>query len=119
MSTNYYCIRDGEKLHIGASRVGWCFQLHVMPEAGIHDLDDWLRLFANQGSLIEDEYGKRLTVDAITAIITARSWNGSRRSGADNNVQRGPRGLLRSPVDGQWCVKDGAGTWDCIVGKFS
>jgi hypothetical protein len=119
MSTNYYLLRGDHNLHIGSSRGGWCFQLHVIPEYRIDDLGDWLRLFAKQGSVIEDEYGERLTVEAMTDIITARSWNSSRRSGADKNVQRGPRGLLRSPVDGRWCVKHGDGTWDCIAGQFS
>jgi len=54
MGTNYYlypaspckaCGRSYEAKHIGKSSAGWCFLLHVIPEEGINDLEDWKKLW--------------------------------------------------------------------------
>lgn len=65
MGTNYYlepkppcqcCGRPFEQLHIGKSSAGWCFALHVIPERGIKDLDDWVRIWSQPEARIVDEY---------------------------------------------------------------
>lgn len=142
MGTNYYlhakpdcecCGRPFEPLHIGKSSGGWCFSLHVMPDDGINDLDDWLSLLAKPGAFVRNEYGEKVSREELLEIITQRSWaNGTfddRRwfgyfSEADfhhrNYSERGPNGLLRHSMrEGGHCVAHGAGTWDCIVGEFS
>lgn len=144
MGTNYYLIEPGSepcphcgtenaprKRHIGKSSAGWCFSLHVYPEDGINDLDEWLPLFAGE---IRDEYGTLIDAFEMRKKITQRSWQqwGERQWGkhtsfgylseADwhekNNSQRGPNGLARHRLSDH-CIKHGAGTWDCIVGEFS
>jgi hypothetical protein len=129
MGTNYYwyekpacacCGREYEPLHIGKSSAGWCFGLHVIPEEGIHDLDDWLERFACEESLIRDEYGD--IVDSLDMIgyITRRSsvhvW--TVRELLENHAVSGPNNLARHQL-GYNCVKHGEGTWDCIEGEFS
>lgn len=138
MGTNYYlygkppcesCGRPHERKHIGKSSGGWCFSLHVMPEDGINDIDDWERLWSAPGSYIADEYGERVSVEEMRVVIMARaheerwcktpwgysSWDHFHQS---NHSEPGPAGLLRHRI-GPHCVKHGAGTWDCIPGEFS
>ena len=117
MGTNYYsvargheerpdlwdCRDDPEVLHIGKSSVGWCFALHVIPEMGINDLDDWVPIFIDPERVIIDEYREPVELLKMMATITARRW---------------PSGLRRHDV-GSHCSKQGAGTWDCILGRFS
>lgn len=134
MGTNYYlrlpgtnackhCGRsdNAEDLHIGKSSHGWCFSLHVIPERGINDLDDWLPLFERY--LIRDEYGEAITPREMLNIITKR---GNPRGAAvhspewyaSNGAEPGPNGLARHRI-GSHCVKHGVGTWDCIPCDFS
>lgn len=130
MGTNYYlhtkapcpkCGRPYERKHIGKSSGGWCFTLHVIPEEGINDLDDWVKLWNKRGSYILDEYGDRVSKDMMLEIITDRAWKGH---GGDttwfarNEAEPGPNGLVRHTI-GYGCVKHGAGTWDCVTGDFS
>lgn len=117
MGTNYYSITRGfeqrsdlwdyrytsDVLHIGKSSGGWCFALHVYPELGINDLDDWVSIFVDPERVMIDENLEPVDLAKITSTITARAWKG---------------GLKRHQV-GRHCVKQGAGTWDCIVGQFS
>jgi hypothetical protein len=140
MGTNYYwaeqeapcacCGRSFQPIHIGKSSGGWCFLLHVIPEDGIHDLADWEACWAKPGSIIEDEYGTRLSPETMRAIITVRSWPrdaekiplGYESWGQfydKNSADLGPNGLLRHRVDGRFCVGNGAGTWDLIAREFS
>ena len=64
MGTNYYlrlkvcphCAKPEKTIHIGKSSVGWCFGLHVIPEDGIHDLDDFRKLWSDDTAQIFDEY---------------------------------------------------------------
>lgn len=138
MGTNYYllidqcphCGRcdDENRLHIGKSSGGWCFSLHVMPERDINDLDDWLPLL-NTGQIV-NEYGDAVTIPEMLDVIRNRHWAGweqrnwslSYRDEAHfherNLSERGPNGLLRHQI-GRYCVKHGAGTWDCLPGEFS
>ncbi len=137
MGTNYYLHKgDGCKhcgagetvLHIGESSCGWCFSLHVIPEEGLNELEDWAPLF--QKFRIEDEYGTPVSTKDMMEVITNRegvsfdepeSWFGY-ASEADlhlkNNSERGPNGLLRHKI-GLFCKSHGTGTWDCILGEFS
>lgn len=143
MGTNFYlhqkppcecCGRPfDDALHIGESSSGWCFTLHVIPEDGINDLDDWRRLWSAPGAVILDEYGESLSPEEMEARIKdrggPRNWNarwweycGSYSSEVDfhrrNMSERGPNGLLRHAI-GDHCIKHGEGTWDCIIGEFS
>lgn len=143
MGTNYYleaeqrppcecCGRGYEtpRQHIGKSSGGWCFSLHVDPEAGIHDLDDWRARWRLPGAVIRDEYGDVHTPEAMEAIITGRGrpgrdWGAGPHGYPDwatfhsrNHSEPGPRGLLRHRADGRFCLGHGAGTWDLIAGEF-
>jgi len=131
MGTNYYlhteeknkCEHCGRAdhatvQHIGKSSGGWCFSLHVVPEEGINDLDDWRALW-KEGRIL-DEYGNSISIADMEKIITERSW-GARSNDFDyarNHAEPGPHGLVRHSV-GQYCIKQGAGTWDCMIGDFS
>lgn len=147
MGTNYYLSLKNtlpgsdhvDELHIGKSSTGWCFALHIIPERTIHDLQDWVDIIeACAGDAeIRDEYGDVLTLDELLKVITQRSrelsveesFNVGRRVGLykndtfeqflqKNHAQPGPNNLLRHKI-GQWCVKHGHGTWDCLPGEFS
>ena len=113
MGTNFYlhekpdcecCGRPFEPLHIGKSSGGWYFSLHVMPEDGINNLDDWREMWNKKGALIRDEYGEKIYVEEMEKRITERSWKG---------------GLTRHPIDGRHCIGHGEGTYDFIIGEFS
>lgn len=138
MGTNYYikldicpaCNMPKEELHIGKSSAGWCFALHIIPEREINDLDDWFPIFKK--GIIQNEYGKNISIDDMISIITEREWpdkdwnNREWRSYESeenfhemNHSQRGPNGLLRARLESEWCIKHGKGTWDCIIGEFS
>jgi hypothetical protein len=136
MGTNYYftpplagpcehCGRSdsAEELHIGKSSGGWCFALHIIPEKGINDLEDWVKLFPT--GRIRDEYGQAVTAENMVREIAERSWSpkrthvGDMRFHAANQSEDGPNGLLRHRLDGRYCTKHGAGTWDCMPGEFS
>lgn len=129
MGTNYYhhekapcecCGRGYERTHIGKSSGGWCFSLHVIPEDGIFDLNDWKKRLGK--GHIEDEYGCVLTVDDLMSVICERSWTEREHNAhflASNNAEPGPNGLLRHQIDGRHCIGHGEGTWDLLVGEFS
>ena len=134
MGTNYYykadrsllldhCEPDEDGLiHVGKSSGGWCFALHVYPEANIRNLDDWRPLLASGN--VTDEYGNYTCPDTILRIITERSW-GPRPGHITpqfliaNHALPGPNGLLRQQVDGVHCIGHGDGTWDLVAGDFS
>lgn len=148
MGTNYYfartceCCGHVERYHIGKSSAGWCFGLHVGTEAEplevelrqkyapitveIRDWPDWqcaIVTGAELGWRVVDEYGRGTTLMELADIVENRSWPQS--PGAHslfdferNKAELGPNGLVRSKVDGRYCVGHGAGTWDLIVGEF-
>jgi hypothetical protein len=135
MGTNYYlhtgvcphCGRSQESLHIGKSSAGWCFALHVIPEAGIKTLDDWQKKWAQSGSIIKNEYSEEISAEEMLAIITERSWaRGDLPMGYEswdqfrvkNSSADGPNGLVRCVLGGR-CIGHGGGTWDLIIGEFS
>jgi len=131
MGTNYYlceklpckeCGRPYEPKHIGKSSGGWCFALHVIPEEGINDLEDWEKLWDQYGMVIVNQYGKRLVPSEMLSIITERCGLGHNESDQwyrENEAIRGPNGLVRSRIDGTHCIGHGKGTWDLIIGEFS
>lgn len=137
MGTNFYvtsdkpcpcCGRGGELKHIGKSAAGWCFALHVYPDEGINNLEDWQKFW--EGKEITNEYGTVLTsldmLDEITNRGRERKWE-AKPYGYDswsvfhrmNQSEQGPNGLLRSQIDGRHCIGHGEGTYDFIVGEFS
>lgn len=133
MGTNYYlhrnicphCGRADEELHIGKSSAGWCFSLHVTDE--ITSLDDWKKLFAEEGAVIKDEYGDIETVETMLRTITQRRGReGPSAFGQNsdewfrqNHATPGPFGLARQRIDHQHCVGHGVETYDLITGDFS
>lgn len=131
MGTNFYLHKDApcptcghckdEPLHIGKSSFGWCFSLHVMPELGINDLEDWIALWSAPGAHIKDEYGDSITAAQMLSRITERAGRHVENDLFDydrNRAEPGPKGLVRHQI-GPHCVKHGEGTWDCIKGEFS
>ncbi len=114
MGTNYYwfkedkckcCKREYPAIHIGKSSAGWVFALHVYPEEGLHNLEDWKLRWATKDSYIEDEYGRVIDIEMMLEIITNRIWKGDL--------------LRRNPMDNDFCVGRGKGTWDYCIGEFS
>ena len=138
MGTNYYfrtdacpcCGRSDNERHIGKSSGGWCFSLHVYPEDEINDLEDWIRMLEKDDGEIYDEYGGKVGVVEMLSIIRKRcsaegfnsvpiGYSSWRSFHEENFSEPGPQGLLRHKVDGRHCIRQGKGTWDCIVGEFS
>lgn len=139
MGTNYYltgrnncehCGRSDEPIHIGKCSAGWVFLLHVIPNDGINDLEDWIPKWLD--GVIKDEYGYVIRPEVMLNIITIRgseSW----RWGDDHLAQqaewtfhqlnysmRGPNNLLRCKIlPVTRCIGHGGGTWDLIKGEFS
>lgn len=112
MGTNYYleqekpcpcCKRGYEQKHIGKSSGGWAFALHIIPEEGINDLEDWRKAW--EGKTIVNEYGAVITEKEMMQTITKRTYMG--------------RQINRSVIDNNHCVGHGDGTWDLILGCFS
>ena len=131
MGTNFYlheqspcptCGREYDRLHIGKSSAGWCFALHVDPDAGIHDLPDWEARWAKPGAVILDEYDRLLSPSDMRLIVMARARMGS-ETPEDwywyfvNDATPGPEGLARRKL-GRHCIGHGDGTWDLITGEF-
>ena len=133
MGTNYYlyetppckeCGRPYEPKHIGKSSAGWYFSLHVIPEEGINELEDWKKLWNHKGAIIKDEYGTTFDKTIIEKEITERGiFEGpskeSKRWLAENSAENCPNGLSRARIDGRHCIGHGKGTWDLIIGEFS
>jgi len=131
MGTNYYlkskapcpaCGHEIKPMHIGKSSAGWVFSLHAIPEKGINGLADWQREWAAEGMVIEDEYGRRVSPDAMLATITQRQWNGNAaRHGwpLAFGIIEGPHGLLREAENESVKHGPGGATYDIITGEFS
>lgn len=113
---------SGDILHIGKSSGGWCFSLHVIPDRNIHDLPDWVPYLLDQERVIINEYRDILTYEELLDIIMNRSrpdthkWN--QEMYERNYAEPGPNNLVRHSL-GRGCVRQGAGTWDCVEGNFS
>ena len=133
-------------VHLGLSAYGWTFALHVMPECDIHDLSDmikWIegRLSSKRSSIV-DEYGSTCSLLQFLQIVTKRANTARIKNGWDydwwslpetiathiytseeqfhqmNHSERGPSGLLRRQIDGEYCIGHGSGTWDLCIGDF-
>jgi hypothetical protein len=127
MGTNYYWCENstGRRFHIGKSSFGWCFALHIYPEAPCAptDLDEWLMLFFRKDTKIVDEYGEAVSPLQMMEIIINRRHkepNGMTEEELNQNTAvRGPKNLLRSKIDNNHCIGHGSGTWDLIIGNFT
>ena len=124
MGTNYYHVLCDTKRHIGKSSGGWCFSLHVYPEAGIHDLSDWLERW--QLGEIFNGYGEKVSLKEMYKEIAERSNKFEQFTTEryhQNFAVPGPNGLVRSIIDPNHCIYWGNhswfSTWDCFVGDFS
>ena len=142
MGTNYYSVRRGfdyesaesfwdlrgteDCIHIGKSSMGWCFSLHVVPELGINNIEDWIRMFIEPDRIIINEYQEIIPFDKMMGVITNRSRTGPSPRDPNfmenNRAEPGPNGLVRHRIeffeDGG-CVGHGEGTYDYISGDFS
>jgi hypothetical protein len=140
MGINFYLNMGdiGEDLptHIGRSAAGWTFALHVYPELGVADLEDWIGLINKYPDSITDQHGKRVTAMEMLTQIQMRETDvdftkpmSSAAKAAhgvaswlqfhqENQSCAGPNGLLRNTISGS-CIGHGEGTWDLIVGDFS
>lgn len=116
MGTNYYfhekpacptCGHAPAPLHIGKSSGGWNFGLHVIPERGLNELSDWIRLWVKAPKgIIKNEYGEDIDIEDMIELIIDR---------------HGSNGPLRAhEPDGSFCLGKGRdGTYDLILGYFS
>lgn len=161
MGTNYYLVeknteRDEEDdiakmlepshilLHIGKSSAGWCFSLHVYPERGINNIQDWKNFLKEQSLDNEDfaiinEYYEYMSITSLFDIIENRrsdqSWEDFDEKLRDpntifynyhslnefldkNTAIKGPNNLLRHRISNH-CIGHGEGTYDYIIGEFS
>jgi hypothetical protein len=124
MSTNYYlhkpsstqcnhCGHDPESenniIHIGKSSYGWCFALHVDPTLGINTLEDWKAKWIETGVQIKNEYGDPVTTQDMLSIITERYPGRFCQKGLEPE---------RHKLD-QYCLGNGEGSWDYMIGEFS
>jgi hypothetical protein len=101
MGWNYYMERNHcphcnrrDRVHIGKSSMGWVFALRRYRDEGVFDLDDWIRLWNEPGTLIVDEDGNEVSIQRMVSII-------SERSGPPNpgdppaGFEIGPKNLIR------------------------
>jgi hypothetical protein len=56
-----------EELHIGKKSCGWKFTLHIIPEKGINELEDWRPIL--KSSEIYDEYDRSVSYDDMIKTI--------------------------------------------------
>lgn len=82
MSINYY-VKTGKKikekcnlghwhevdeiLHVGQSAAGWKFNLHIIPEKGILELDDWIPIL--RSGKIYDDNEQEISYDDMLYVI--------------------------------------------------
>lgn len=82
MGTNYY-VKTKQKqlvdgwmqpiiLHIGKSSYGWYFSLHIIPQYGLNELEDWKNFL--KGKVIHDEYGRVISYNKMIKTIV-RDFN--------------------------------------------
>jgi hypothetical protein len=112
----YGLIRDGSgrpaSIHIGKSSGSWCFSLRVYPDHGVHNLADWKalveRLLAD-GWRIESEYCDTVDVNVLWEVVERVGWK--------ELATKYP--FRRHEVDNTYCIGNGEGLYDYIVGEFS
>lgn len=59
-------------LRIGTHAQGWVFLLEAYPKLGIHDLDDWIRLWNLPGAEIRNDSGFVLTAEEMLNYVKDR-----------------------------------------------
>ena len=131
MGCNYYvrtnpcvhCGRGDDQIHIGKSSAGWVFSLCWDEWSDRQDFPAWEKFLRENADAIYDEYGEKVELDVMLAIITQRKHG--RIAGNDedewyraNHAVRGPNGLARHQL-GDYCKAHGEGTWDMVPGDFS
>lgn len=62
-----------QQIHVGKSSGGWAFNLHVLPDLGITDLEDWAELL--KYGVLKDEYGARKDPENFIESIKQRCWH--------------------------------------------
>lgn len=104
---NYYLLKDacprcgqGDMVHIGTYKYGWCFALHLHPQDGINSFDDWKQLFFKWR--IIDAHGNVVAPGLMISIITE-----------PNCAPQVPH-----RHDGVLCQSHGGGSWDNLIGDF-
>lgn len=129
MGTNYYAVKgewqSGDEyetvkqhfsgrpamIHIGKSSGGWCFAIHVYPDILLYDFDGWKALgdkLIASGWRIEDEYRNVITLDELWRIVERADYK-------EDDAQR----LRRHKLAERFCIGNGTGYYDYIVGDFS
>jgi hypothetical protein len=84
-----------QQIRVGNSACGWAFNLHVLPDLGITDLEDWIVLM-EYGSL-EDEYSRLHNTEEFIEDIQQRACDRKQhkpRLRPDEPVQLGVNNLL-------------------------
>ena len=56
-----------EELHVGKNSYGWKFNLHIIPDKGINELEDW-RPILKSGKIF-DEYDRAISYDEMIDYI--------------------------------------------------
>ena len=79
-------------MHIGKSSAGWVFSLRVYRNSwdnGPENWEDWLAEIVNPSNAIWDEYGNRISAEAMIDCVTNRG-DGLRRHHDMPDVEHGP-----------------------------
>jgi len=119
--------KNGKKLLIGESDLGWTFALHVNPSDSTfpQTLGEWKELFNDETTSIFDQHGSEWSAEDMCSFIQDRAWY-AQESVRDHHVraakqkaQAGPNHLLRRRIRGT-CVghAKGLGTWDYVTTDF-
>jgi hypothetical protein len=111
-----------QKIHVGLSAGGWAFNLHVMPDLGVTDLEDWAELL-NYGSL-EDEYGKLENPEDFITAIKSRAWHRPPllRERSMKEIQLAVNNLIMPVTSGRYgyvYAADPSKTYFCSLGEYS
>ena len=65
---NYGCEHEiEEELHIGKNSYGWKFNLHIIPDMGINELEDWRPIL--KSGKIYDEYDRPVSYEEMIDFI--------------------------------------------------
>lgn len=118
-------------LHLGKASFGWCFALHIHPSLGINNLEDWEKIFREEGGQIKDEYDFAIDTHKMLEIIKGRedffsspllekSPEEKEKWLQENYAEEGPQGLARCIVsETTGCVAHGDGAYDLLDIDFS
>lgn len=107
-----------EELHFGKSSVGWYFAMMTYPSRGLRSWDDWKDYIKLNDATIRDEYGKDLTLEQLTEIVEYRKFPDRSDKFVDIGCEYGVNNLLRTKIDGSFCIGHGDGPWEYSVTVF-